>query len=131
MPDKKEDAKVVEKKPDAKKVKTLSTVGKRKKAVARAYLREGKGVVRINKKALSTVMPELLRMKISEPFMIAGNEITGTIDITVNVIGGGINSQTEAARQAIARGLVEWVKNKKELRQKFITYDRSLLVYDP
>ncbi|MCK5233325.1 MAG: 30S ribosomal protein S9 [Candidatus Aenigmarchaeota archaeon] len=131
MPDKKEDAKVVEKKPDAKKVKTLSTVGKRKKAVARAHLREGKGVVRINKKALSTIMPELLRMKISEPFMIAGNEITGTIDITVNVIGGGINSQTEAARQAIARGLVEWVKNKKELRQKFITYDRSLLVYDP
>ncbi|MCK5334055.1 MAG: 30S ribosomal protein S9 [Candidatus Aenigmarchaeota archaeon] len=131
MPDKKEDAKVVEKKPEVKKVKALNTVGKRKKAVARAYLSEGKGIVRINKKALSTVMPELLRMKISEPFMIAGNEITGTIDINVNVIGGGINSQTEAARQAIARGLVEWVKNKKELRQKFIAYDRSLLVYDP
>lgn len=131
MPDKKDDAKVVEKKPEVKKVKTASTVGKRKKAVARAYLREGNGVVRINKKSLSTVMPELLRMKISEPFMIAGNEITGTIDINVNVIGGGINSQTEAARQAIARGLVEWVKNKKELRQKFIAYDRSLLVYDP
>ena len=131
MPDKKEDAKVVEKKPEVKKVKALNTVGKRKKAVERAYLSEGKGIVRINKKALSTVMPELLRMKISEPFMIAGNEITGTIDINVNVIGGGINSQTEAARQAIARGLVEWVKNKKELRQKFIAYDRSLLVYDP
>ncbi|MCK4555738.1 MAG: 30S ribosomal protein S9, partial [Candidatus Aenigmarchaeota archaeon] len=55
----------------------------------------------------------------------------GKIDISVNVSGGGINSQTEAARQAIARGLVEWARNKKELRQKFIKYDRSLLVYDP
>ncbi len=131
MPDKKEDAKEVEKKPEVKKIRTASTVGKRKKAVARAYFREGKGVVRINKKSLNTILPDLLRMKISEPFMIAGEDLTGKIDISVNVSGGGINSQTEAARQAIARGLVEWARNKKELRQKFIKYDRSLLVYDP
>jgi len=45
------------------------------------------------------------------------------------VKGGGVFGQTEAARQAIAKGLVEIFGS--ELRQKFLEYDRNLLVFDP
>ncbi|MGC8993587.1 MAG: 30S ribosomal protein S9, partial [Candidatus Aenigmatarchaeota archaeon] len=52
------------------------------------------------------------------------------IDIYVNVRSGGLVGQAEAIRQAIAKGLIRYTKDKK-LKQKFIEYDRNLLVYDP
>lgn len=130
MSEKSEDKKPVEKKPETKKAKTVTAIGKRKKAVARASISEGKGVVRINSNALGTVRPDILRLKISEPIILAGAEMTGNINIDVSVRGGGVNAQAEAARQAIARGLVSLVRGK-ELKNRFATYDRTLLVSDP
>ncbi len=109
--------------------KVLTTSGKRKTATARATVRKGTGIIRINKVPLDIVQPELVRLKISEPLLIAGNEIAKSLDIDVNVIGGGIMGQAEAARCAIARGIINWT-NDVALRDAYLAHDRNLLVND-
>jgi len=116
----------------AKVKRVVNEVGKRKTAVARVTIREGKGSVRINKKPLEILEPEVVRAKVSEPLFIASQFLDGGIDgidVEVNVRGGGFMGQAEAARTAIARGLVEWTKNEK-LKETYLGYDRSLLVSD-
>ncbi len=109
-------------------MKIVNSSGKRKTAIARATIREGKGRIRVNKKPLEIVEPELVRLKMSEPLEFAGSVIP-TVDIDVNVHGGGIFGQAGAVRTAIARGLVEWT-NDVALRDAMAQYDRSLLVND-
>ncbi len=109
-------------------MKIVTESGKRKTAVARAVLREGKGRIRVNKKPLEIIEPELVRLKMSEPLNFCEDIISG-IDIDVNVRGGGIFGQAGAVRTAIARGLVKWT-NDTELKEAFLKYDRSLLVND-
>jgi len=109
--------------------KVIHTSGKRKKAIARATIKEGKGFIRINKQLLQTFEPKLARMRIMEPLMLAGDDIMQKVNINVNVMGGGWQGQTEAARLAIAKALVEFTKNK-QLRQDFLKYDRHLLIAD-
>ncbi len=107
-------------------MKAIHKAGKRKTAIARATLKPGKGVVRINYQVLENYSPELARMKIMEPLLIAG-DVVKKYDISVNVHGGGWQSQAEASRLAIARCLVEI---SKSLKSKFLEYDRNLLVAD-
>ncbi len=109
-------------------MKIVNSSGKRKTAIARATLREGKGRIRVNKKPIEIIEPELIRLKMSEPLEFAGN-VVPTVDIDVNVYGGGIVGQAGAVRTAIARGLVEWT-NDTALRDTMAQYDRSLLVND-
>jgi len=112
--------------------KVVNEVGKRKTAVARVTIKEGKGVVRINKKPLEIIEPEVVQAKLAEPLFIASQfpDIdTESIDVEVTVTGGGFIGQAEAARTAIARGLVEWTANEK-LKETYLEYDRSLLVSD-
>ncbi len=118
--------------------KIVNEVGKRKAAVARVTIQKkdgkGKGLVRINKKPLEITEPEVVRAKISEPLFIASQlpDVAAGIESTVvdvNVKGGGFMGQAEAARSAIARGLVDWIGNE-ELKEAFLSYDRSLLVSD-
>lgn len=111
-----------------KKEKFVLTVGKRKVAVARAKIQAGVGRVIINSKPLNIWGTEFSRMMIREPLILAG-DLAKKVDVYVNVKAGGIVGQAEAIRQAIARGLVEFFKDEK-LRQKFLQYDRNLLVYD-
>ena len=108
--------------------KIIHTSGKRKKAVARATLKEGKGKIRINSKLLDIYQPEMAKMRIMEPLMLAG-DCSKKINIDINVFGGGWQSQAEAARLAIAKGLVEFT-GSKALKQQFLDYDRHLLVAD-
>jgi len=103
--------------------------GKRKAAVARATVRKGAGRVRVNDRPLELVEPEVVRLKIQEPLLMVG-ERTRSLDISVRVRGGGIVGQASAARTAVARGLLEWLKDGA-LRETFKHYDRSLLVNDP
>ncbi len=107
-------------------MKVIHKAGKRKTAIARATMKVGKGVVRINYKTLDTYEPEMARLKISEPLVIAG-VMSGKYDIQVNVNGGGWQSQAEAARLAIARCLME---ADGKLKSKFLEYDRNLVVAD-
>ncbi|ELY52667.1 30S ribosomal protein S9 [Natronorubrum bangense] len=106
-----------------------NTSGKKKTAVARATVREGEGRVRINSKPVELVEPEMSRLKMLEPFRIAGEELRGDMDIDVRVEGGGISGQADAVRTAIARGIVQH-SNDAELRDAFMEFDRSLLVND-
>ncbi len=110
-------------------VKVITTSGKRKTAIARATVRKGTGIVRINKVPLPLVQPDIIRLKISEPLTMAGNEIAGQLDIDVSILGGGIMGQAEAARCAIARGIVNWT-NDMALRDTYLSHDRTLLVND-
>lgn len=112
--------------------KIVNQVGKRKTAIARVSIKEGKGLVRINKKPLEIIEPEVVRAKIAEPLFIASqlpDVDIDSIDAEVNVRGGGFMGQAEAARTAIARGLVEWTGDEK-LKESYLRYDRSLLVSD-
>jgi len=107
--------------------KIIHVSGKRKRAVARATIKDGTGSVRINNMLLDAYEPDIGREKIMEPLMLA-SDLAGKADITVNVHGGGWNAQTEAARLAIARALSKFFGGK--LKQTFLSYDRHLLVAD-
>ena len=76
-------------------MKTIHVSGKRKRAVARATLRSGSGKVRINKVALSQFQPEALRLKLSEPLVLAGDIISG---VDIDIIKG--NNSVELTEQA-------------------------------
>jgi small subunit ribosomal protein S9 len=102
---------------------------RRKTARARAIVKEGRGRVFINGVPLEVLEPELVRLKIMEPILLAG-KLASQVDIYVETSGGGIMGQASAARTAIARALVEWTGNE-ELRKLYLEYDRHLLVEDP
>lgn len=109
--------------------KIVFATGKRKTAVARARIRLGTGRVEINQVPIDLWQPEYARIKIREPLMLA-DELSRGVDIKVNVRHGGVSSQADAARQAIAKAMVEFFKDEK-LKNLYLNYDRSLLVYDP
>lgn len=109
--------------------KVVHTSGKRKTAIARGTFHEGKGRIRINKCPVELYDPELARQKIAEPITLAG-DIINDVDIDVKVLGGGVMGQAEAARMVIAKGLVQWT-NDMDLKEKFVQYDRTMLVGDP
>ena len=108
--------------------KIVNESGKKKTAVAKATIREGKGRVRINSIPIELITPELIRLKMVEPLELAG-ELRDKVDVNVKVRGGGIMGQAGAVRTAIARGLVEW-SGDLELKEAYHGYDRTLLVSD-
>ncbi len=110
-------------------MKIINSVGKRKNAVARAVIKAGKGQYRINKVPVKLVQPEVSRLRLLEPVRLSKSE-ADKLDISVVTNGGGTTGMVDAARQAVARGIVEWTKSD-ELRKMFIAYDRNLIVNDP
>ncbi|MDD5253875.1 MAG: 30S ribosomal protein S9 [Candidatus Nanoarchaeia archaeon] len=109
--------------------KIIHTSGKRKTSIARATIKPGKGIIRINHQLLDCMTDKFSQMKIREPLILAG-DIGNKVDISVKVNGGGFQSQTEASRLAIARGLLEYSGKNLELKKKLLDYDRHLLVAD-
>jgi len=75
-------------------METINTSGRRKAAVARAYMSEGKGNVTVNNKDYKDFFPvPTLQYKITQAFAIT--ETTGKYDVKVNVDGGGITGQAD------------------------------------
>ena len=109
------------------KSKTINTTGRRKRSIARAVLTQGKGMVRVNGQSLDTLAPNLVRMKIREPLLLAG-DLSSKVHIDVNVSGGGIMSQADASRLAIGRALA--AAGGEKIRQVLLEYDRAFLVAD-
>ncbi len=107
-------------------MKVIHQTGKRKRAVARATLVPGAGVVRINNQLLITLPQNIFRAKIEEPLFIAG-DVAKRVDVNVDVSGGGSNGQAEAARLAIAKVLAQF---DKKLHPKYLEYDRVFTVAD-
>ncbi|NIA03122.1 MAG: 30S ribosomal protein S9 [Nitrospirae bacterium] len=110
-------------------VKVINTSGKKKTAIARATLKDGKGRVRINKKPLEIYEPEIARLKIMESLSFVEDKVISKIDIDVNVQGGGVIGQADAVRTAVGKGLVEWTGDIA-LKDAMLSYDRNLLVND-
>jgi len=103
--------------------------GKRKTAIAKAFLTEGSGKITINKKDYENL--QIFDMlKIKEPLKIAENTL-GKIkfDVSITVSGGGEKGQIEAARLALAKAIVKFSKSEK-LTKALSDYDRNLLVAD-
>jgi small subunit ribosomal protein S9 len=109
--------------------KIINTSGKRKTAIARASVKEGKGRVRVNSKPLEIYEPVLARAKIQEPLALVPN-LKKKVDIAVKVKGGGIMGQADAVRTAIARGILEFSQNER-IKSQFLAYDPNLLADDP
>ncbi len=106
--------------------KSIQASGKRKRAIARATLTDGTGVVTINNISIDQWSPRMNRMQIKEPLILAG-DLAKKINISVKVEGGGISGQSNAIRLAIAKALGEY---KPALKEVFLEYDRQLLVAD-
>ena len=107
---------------------SIHVSGKRKTAIARATIREGKGIIRINGIPIEAYSQEVARLRLKEPLLLAG-ELASKIDADITVRGGGWHAQAEAARLALARAMVKFFKSK-ELEKLFSDYDKSLLVAD-
>ena len=98
--------------------------GKRKTAVARVYLREGKGDVMINRLSLDEYLRnESLRMLIRQPFLVT--ETTDKFDVHAFVKGGGLSGQAGAIRHGIARALIVFNQELRDRLKKggFLTRD--------
>lgn len=87
-------------------METINTLGRRKTAVARVYLKEGFGIITVNGREFKNYFPTpILQFKVTEPFLVTDNQ--GKFDVKVNLDGGGIRGQAEALAMAIARALCE------------------------
>ena len=105
-------------------MEVVNAVGRRKTAVARVYLNEGKGNITINKKSLEEYFTlPTLQYIVKQPLELLG--VAGQYDIKVNLVGGGFNGQAEALRLGIARALVKVnAEDKSKLRAAgFMTRD--------
>jgi small subunit ribosomal protein S9 len=112
----------------SEKKKPVLETGKRKMAIAKAIVKPGKGRVWVNDYTMESLTPDIARMKVMEPLIVAGDRAK-SVDIKVSVEGGGVMGQAEAARIAIARGLAGWTKSS-ELRKSFQAFDRTMLAGD-
>ncbi len=85
-------------------MEVVHTIGRRKSAVARLFMADGKGNITINKRPLNeyfTTAP--LQYKIQQPLNLTGTD--ANFDLKITVKGGGITGQAEAVRLAISRAL--------------------------
>ncbi len=86
-------------------METIHKIGRRKTAVARVYLSEGKGNITVNNKEYDKYFTtDTLKYKVLQPLTLTEN--LEAFDIKVKVLGGGITGQAEAIRLGITRALV-------------------------
>lgn len=106
-------------------METIHKIGRRKTAVARVYLSEGKGEITVNERKYDEYFTtEVLKYKVLQPLNLTDN--AKSFDIKAKVLGGGITGQAEALRLAITRALVEANEENKGLLKP-----EGLLTRDP
>jgi small subunit ribosomal protein S9 len=87
-------------------MEVIHKIGRRKTAVARVYLSEGKGNITVNERGLNDYFPTAtLQYKVKQAFTLTSTE--DNYDVKVNVYGGGITGQAEAIRLALSRAICE------------------------
>jgi len=105
-------------------MEVINTVGRRKAAIARVYMTEGKGQITVNDRDYKEYFPDQqLHYVIDQPLNLL--EVKDKFDIKVNIKGGGMKGQAEALRLGIARALIKLdPENKPPLRTGgFVTRD--------
>ncbi|GAB4123026.1 MAG: 30S ribosomal protein S9 [Sideroxydans sp.] len=91
--------------------------GRRKSAVARVFIKPGKGDFTVNDKPVDVFFSrETGRMVVRQPLEIT--EMVGKFDIMVNVCGGGESGQAGAVRHGITRALIDYDANLKPVLSK-------------
>ena len=103
----------------------VNTLGRRKTAIARVYLKEGDGKITINKRDYKEFFPTaILHYVVEQPLQLT--DTLGKYDIKVSLAGGGITGQAEALRLAIARALI-----KIDPEYRPVLKENGLLKRDP
>eukprot|EP00178_Gracilaria_changii_P019007 TRINITY_DN5532_c0_g1_i2.p2 TRINITY_DN5532_c0_g1~~TRINITY_DN5532_c0_g1_i2.p2 ORF type:complete len:157 (-),score=20.06 TRINITY_DN5532_c0_g1_i2:64-483(-) len=116
---------------------SVQVFGRKKNAVAVAYCKKGRGLIKVNGCPIEFVQPQTIRYKVLEPILLLGFPRFQNVDIRVRVKGGGYTSQIYAIRQALAKSIVAFYQkyvdeaSKNEIKAILLAYDRSLLVADP
>jgi small subunit ribosomal protein S9 len=98
--------------------------GRRKKSIARVFLRPGEGRVIINRRPLEDYVPsKVLQTELQQP--LTATATTGKFDVVIILRGGGLHGQVGAARLGIARALLAFdPKLRSPLRRgDFLTRD--------
>ncbi|RNF21134.1 putative 40S ribosomal protein S16 [Trypanosoma cruzi] len=118
--------------------KQVQTFGKKKTAIAVATVTKAAQCnIRVNGVPVSQILPETLRAKIMEAVNVVGSRHFARLRIDVTVRGSGQVAQAYATRQAIAKGLVAYYQKyrneveKAALKDKYLAYDKYLLIADP
>ena len=103
----------------------IHKIGRRKTAVARVYLSDGKGKITVNNKDFKSYFTTAtLQYKVNQPIALTDNE--GNFDIKVNVFGGGVTGQAEAVRLALSRAMCELNEENRSILKS-----EGLLTRDP
>jgi small subunit ribosomal protein S9 len=105
-------------------MESVNALGRRKAAVARVYLSDGKGKITVNGRDFKEYFgAETLQYVVTQP-LVALN-VTDKYDINVNLDGGGVKGQAEALRLGITRALIQIdAENKTILKSNgFVTRD--------
>ena len=106
-------------------MEVIHKIGRRKTAVARVYLTEGKGKITVNNKDFKSYFTTAtLQYKVIQPLALTGNE--GNFDVKVNVFGGGVTGQAEAVRLALSRAMCELNEENRNVLKP-----EGLLTRDP
>lgn len=98
--------------------------GKRKDAVARVWIKPGKGNITINEKSIDQYFARpVLKMIINQPFEVANRE--NEFDVVCTVKGGGLSGQAGAIKHGIAKALNEYEPELRAALKKagFLTRD--------
>lgn len=102
--------------------------GKRKNAVARVWIKPGKGLVSINKKTMDEYFARpVLKMIVEQPFGITNR--SGQFDVICTVKGGGLSGQAGAIKHGISKALNEYEPELREILKKagFLTRDARVV----
>jgi len=102
--------------------------GKRKNAIARVWIKPGKGQATVNGKALDAYFARpVLRMIINQPLVIANR--ASQYDINVTVAGGGLSGQAGAVRHGLAKALTHYEPELRPSLKKegFLTRDSRVV----
>ena len=105
-------------------MEAINAIGRRKAAVARVFIRDGKGKITVNGKDYKEYFgTEILHYMVTQPLILLN--AADKYDINVNLEGGGVKGQAEALRLGITRALVKIdEENKKALKASgFVTRD--------
>jgi len=106
-------------------MENINTIGRRKNAIARIYMKEGSGKMTINKREAKEYFPTgTLQYIINQPFELT--DTSSKYDVDVNLNGGGQTGQAEALRLAISRALC-----KVNEEYKPVLKSKGLMSRDP
>jgi small subunit ribosomal protein S9 len=100
---------------------TFSAIGKRKTSIAKVILKDGSGIIQINEKNFDSFFAGLVEeaQMIKKPLLLAN--LSEKYDITIFVRGGGISSQLDAIRLALARAVCKIsLEYRKILKEKLL-----------